>query len=162
MSRLVSVLLVVVMITSSAFFTGCVKKSGGADASDAGNTANKKKLMSESDFNNPTYSKEQEGASLVTKPHDESDFVGTWVAPSDYAEYLFGNVTLKIYQSRTWSGVITDEKFNGTWRPDDKGITIEDTQGLIKWNLFFVDDGTLMFSDTDNPEISIVLMPSSN
>ena len=111
----------------------------------------------EDDFDDPAYMNEQDGAELVTVSRPEEDFVGKWAAGSDYAEYLYGEVVLTIKKDRTWSGTITGEKFSGAWAPTGDKITIQDTEGVIVWDLFFVKDGNLVFQNTRTEDVTIVL-----
>ena len=113
----------------------------------------------ENDFDDSAYDNEEDGVDLNPIQHKEEDFIGTWNAPSDRAQYLYGNVNLKIKDDGTWSGKITDEKFSGKWKYNGTGITIKDNEGIINWQLFYNADGTLMFKDMDEPEDAIVLKP---
>ena len=148
------------MLMQIACMTSCSTKKDEDNDPVAKNLKRQMKIE-ENDFEDPAYDNEVEGAEIVSAPRKEDSFVGTWVAPSDKAEYLYGNVNLKINEDHTWNGNITDEAFHGRWMPYQSGIIIKDTEGAINWMLFYTSDGTLMFSEVKDPEISLVLKPGS-
>lgn len=150
LSLLASILIVVFLMS------GCSLLGGGeeSEGSEQSNTQIEKK---ETDFDNPDYLAEQDGAKIVSVSHPEEDFIGKWEARSDYSEYLYGNVSLTINSNHTWNGNITNENFAGKWAVGKPGIFIKDTEGIIEWNLFFIDDGNLVFKNLDDPEVTIVL-----
>jgi len=75
--------------------------------------------------NGVTYAEEQDGAEIQFKKEDTSTFVGEWVATSDMAMQLYGNVDITINDDHTWSGNITDEDFSGKWVESGDGIEIK-------------------------------------
>lgn len=133
------------------------------EGSSSGSSADKQELEAEleselgetSDIENPTYKNEQDGAVVKEKKSDEKDFYGNWEAASDRAEYLYGNLNISIRPDHTWKANITDEDFNGTWDYNGTGITI--SSEIINADLFYADDGALMFKDHDYPLDMLVL-----
>ena len=107
------------------------------------------------DFDNPEYANEQEGAVVNEKAAAESDFIGKWSANSNHAHYLYGNIDLEIKEGGKWSGNITEDDYEGTWTYNDKYITLESK--LVNCDLFFAEDGQLMFRDHSFPEDLVVL-----
>ena len=150
----ISLLLCVCMVFSFTF-SACF----GSDDDETVGEKLKRPLAQEpkSDFDDPAYENEQDGAEIVPTAHEEEDFIGKWKATSDYAEYMYGNVSLTINSDHTWKGNITDENFSGKWSAGNPGIFIRDTGGIIEWNLFFVADGNLVFKNLDDPDVTIVL-----
>ena len=145
---------------SAIVMAGCAFDVPESDetSSGSGGAENHTQAAAQNDFDNPDFQYEQEGAEIKPVEHKEKDFMGTWQTGSDYAEYLYGNVKLVISSDHTWSGNITDAPFTGTWVRNRDGINIKsDEAGIINWNLFFVDDNTLMFTDMDDRQTSLVL-----
>ena len=103
----------------------------------------------------PTYNNEGEDATYKEVKAKEDDFIGKWEAASDKAAYLYGNINLQINKGGTWKGNITDEDFNGTWKYNGTGITINSE--IFNADLFFTDDGVLNIRDQDYPEDILVL-----
>lgn len=155
-NRIISSLVILMIVVSSLTLISC-RKDDSAD--DRPESAGLKQQMrpANNDFDDPSLDNEIEGAEITPVDHDEMDFVGSWYAPSDKAEYLYGNVNLKINEDHTWSGNITEEKFQGRWRAGGTGILIQDSNHLINWQLFFDADGTMMFNEVRDPEICLVL-----
>lgn len=153
-NKIVSVVLVVSVVFSASALVSCSKE----ESYEAENLKRQMKIEN-NDLENPAYENEEDGVVLSPKKHNEEDFVGNWKAPSDRAEYLYGNVNLRINEDGTWSGNITEESFQGRWKYNGTGITIRDSEGIINWELFYDADGTLMFKDRDEPEDPLVLKP---
>ena len=107
------------------------------------------------DFDNPLYDKEIEGAEITETTKPESAFIGKWKAGSDRAEYLYGNINLNIMPDGKWTGNITEEKYSGTWKYNGKGITLNSE--LVNCDLFYDSSGVMMFRDHDYPEDMLVL-----
>ena len=155
-TRLLQLMVLMLSVSiGAAFFTACSKE----DESDSAETeVIKNELNIEGDyFEDEDYMNEDDGAELITTPHDESDYVGKWVAPSERAEYLYGNVNLKLNDDHSWSGNITEENFKGRWAYDGKQVVIKSSDRIIHWNLFYVADGNLMCDDLDDPGKPLVL-----
>ena len=149
-----------VLCIAVALMAGCAFDAPESDetSSGSGGSGNHTQAAVQDDFDNPDFQYEQDGAEIKPVEHKEKDFMGTWQTGSDYAEYLYGNVKLVISSDHTWSGNITEEQFTGTWVRNKDGINIKsDEAGIINWNLFFVNDNTLMFTDMDDRETSLVL-----
>ena len=155
---LISLLSVICM--AAIVMAGCTFDAPESDESSSGSggSGSHPQATVQNDFDNPDFQYEQEGAEIKPVEHKEKDFMGTWQTGSDYAEYLYGNVKLVISSDHTWSGNITNEPFSGKWVKNRDGINIKsDEAGIINWNLFFVNDNTLMFTDMDDRETSLVL-----
>ena len=151
--KLLSVFLILLLSLSAFAFTSCSLFGGEDERDDSYSTEE-----TLPDLDDPALVNEEDGAEPVTVTHDEEDFVGKWSATSEHAQFLFGNVDLKINEDGTWSGNITEEKFSGKWHYNGTGITIKDNGGLINFNLFFVQDGTLMFKDNDDPDMAPLVL----
>ncbi len=154
MKRLISLLSIAIMLFSSA----CALSA----CSQGGPTPESQQLESQmesgsNDLENPAYANEEEGADVQEVASDDSTFIGKWEAPSDRAEYLYGNINLTISKDGTWSGNLTGEDFSGKWKYNGSCITI--SSELVNADLFKAKDGTIMFRDHDTPEDLIVLMP---
>ena len=101
--------------------------------------------------------KEIEDAEIVAREASDDEFYGSWTAPSEKAEYLYGNIDLTIKSNRTWKGNVTNISLKGTWEPYEGGIHIKDKEGLINWKLYFTDDNVMLMEDLDDPGNPIVL-----
>ena len=158
--RITALLLVLVMTLSMGTLSACK----GSEEEDTVESEMLKRQMNieENDFEDPAYANEEDGAEVVTMPHDEKDFVGMWQAPSERAKYLWGNINLKINEDGTWKGNITEENFRGRWKYDGSGIIIKSNDTLINWKLFYAQDGTLMCQDLDNEDDPVVLKPGGS
>lgn len=153
--KIISLFLVCLLISSAALLSSCKKEE---EEKPSGVSTGLKQQMKESeDFEDPAYKNEEDTAVLVNTPHPEEDYIGKWTASSDHAEWLYGNVNLKINDDHTWSGNITDESYSGRWTYTNQGVVIKDTKGYINWKLYFVADGSLVFEDNDQPGTAIVL-----
>ena len=87
---------------------------------------------------------------------DESDFYGTWVAKSDRAQYLYGNIEVTVKEDGTWTGNITDEELSGKWTA--KGDHLHMNNDLFSFDLAFDKYGALIFIDSEaEDDINIVL-----
>ena len=156
--KIISVLLIALLLLSSMVFAACkknadedeeyydidelIEESGEADDYD----------YDDSDMDDPAFENEMDGAEPVMTAHDEKDFYGKWSATSNRAHYLFNNVDLVINEDGTWSGNIVEEDFSGTWEYKESSLFITSSDKIINWNLFFVEDGSLMFKDLDDPD----------
>ena len=107
------------------------------------------------DYENPAYDNEQEDAVVNETTADENAFYGKWVANSNRAHYLYGNINLDIKEDGSWTGNITEEDYSGTWSYNGEYITLESE--LVNCDLFFAEDGQLMFRDHTFPEDLVVL-----
>lgn len=107
------------------------------------------------DFDDPTYDNEMEDAVVTEQAAKEDAFYGDWVANSNRAHYLYGNINFSIKSDKTWTGNVTEEDYSGTWSYNGTGITL--SSDFINCDLYFAQDGQLMFRDHDYPEDLIVL-----
>lgn len=140
--------------------TGCILASCVTEGEvDEGGTSQNVNRSEKSDFDDPAYRNEEDGAEVKEVQRDEKDFIGSWSATSERAKYNFGNVDLTIKEDHTWAGNIIEDNYRGRW--DYKGgvIEIKDSEGLIDYELFYASDGTLMFRDLEDPEFAYVLKP---
>ena len=147
-----------IIVLLCLLLTACSVTEGEVDPS-GGGTAQNNQQNTRNDFDNPDYENEEDGVEAAPVQKDEDSFVGSWHAPSDKAEYLYGNVNLTISEDHTWTGNITGENFNGHWQSSGSGIVIKSNDGVIDWSLYFTSGDTLMFSDNDMPEKTLVLKP---
>ena len=152
-----------ILVLAIASMSSCHKKEEEPETPESAELRKQiesEKQRTDNDFDKPEYRNEEEGRKLVTIPHDEEDYVGIWDATSDYAQYLYGNVNIRINEDHTWSGNITGEDFRGKWRHNGSFVIIKDGDDIINWKLYFVTDGSLMFTNLDKPEIALTLMPA--
>lgn len=154
--RIISAAMIFLLVLSSGLFSACSLFGSDDDSDAADGSAGFDREAS--DFDDPAYDNESDEAELVTMPHEKEDYIGAWSAMSEQSKYLFGNVDLKIYEDGNWSGNITEENFNGKWRYTNSSVMITDTEGLIRWRLFFVADGSLMFEDLDDPDLTPLVL----
>ena len=89
-----------------------------------------------------SFDEESEDAQIVKADAEDSQFCGTWKATSDYASYMYGNITITIKEDGTWEGNITDTDMTGTWSRDGQDLVI--TNEHLTLNLCFTDNGTLV------------------
>ena len=151
--RITALLLMLTLLASIAVLSACSKDEDTVESEMLKREMN----IEDNDFEDPAFFNEEDGAEVVTKPHEEKDFIGIWQAPSERAAYLYGNINLKINEDGTWKGNITEENFHGKWRYDGSGINLRDSDGFINWKLFYASDGTLMVDDNDEPGDPLVL-----
>ena len=85
------------------------------------------------------YTTSAEQASLAKKAEEmnkeEDNFYGRWVATSERAEYLYGNLEITVNEDGTFTGNVTEEDFSGTWEKVDKGIEFKSE--LLSGKLYF-------------------------
>lgn len=155
--RIISGAVIFLMISASLMFTAC-DLFGTDDDSDADSGSPGVVREQPDDFDDPAYDNEADEAELVEMPHEKDDYIGSWSARSEQAQYLFGNVDLKIYKDGKWNGNITEEAFSGKWRYTNSAVIITDSEGIIRWRLFFVADGSLMFEDLDDPDLTPLVL----
>ena len=151
--RITAFLLVLTLLASIAVLSACSKDEDTVESEMLKREMN----IENNDFEDPAFYNEEDGAEVVTKPHEEEDFIGIWQAPSERAAYLYGNINLKINEDGTWKGNITEENFQGRWKYDGSGIILRDSEGIINWRLFYAADGTLMVDDNNEPGDPLVL-----
>lgn len=152
--KLLSIFLILMLAASAFALTAC----GGNDDEGAGGGGSYSTEDTGADYDDPALANEEDGAEPVSMPHDEKDFVGKWSATSEHAQFLFGNVDLKINEDGSWTGNITEEDFHGKWKYDGTGIIIKSSDKLINYSLFFVTDGSLMFNDNDDPDMTPLVL----
>lgn len=102
------------------------------------------------------HNQEDDEAVIERVEADESDFYGTWVAKSDRAQYLYGNIEVTVKEDGTWTGNITDEELSGKWTA--KGDHLHMNNDLFSFDLAFDKYGDLIFIDSEaEDDINIVL-----
>lgn len=153
--KLISLFLVCLLILTAALLSSCKKEK--EEKASGVSTGLKQQMKESEDFEDPSLKNEEDTAVLVNTPHPEEDYIGKWTATSDHAEWLYGNVNLKINEDHTWSGNITEESYTGRWTYTSEGVVIKDKKGYINWKLYFVADGSLVFEDIESPGSPIVL-----
>ena len=113
------------------------------DEEDMDMTALDQIIEEESDIDNDVeFEEENEGAQLRFVKAPEADFLGTWEATSAAAEFMYGNVDLKILPGHKWTGNIAEEDFSGTWEYDDGSVNVKSE--LINLTLSFSSTGKLI------------------
>lgn len=162
--RILSLALIFALIFSSMVLASCKKGEEEEATSEADfEEIYEEELDTDSEEfedmdSDPAYENEMDGAEPVMVAHEEKDFYGTWSARSERAHYVFGNVDLVINEDGTWTGNIVEEDFSGTWEYVDSSLNITSSDNLIKWNLFYVEDGSLMFKDLDDPDLAPLVL----
>ena len=162
--RIISLLLIASLLLSCMALAACKKSADDEEQSasvDIDELA--EDIEGEDDYedpnpDDPAYDNELDGAEPVMTAHDEKDFYGKWSATSERAHYVFGNVDLVISDDGSWSGNIVEEEYTGTWEYKDSSLNIKSSDNLINWNLFFVEDGSLMFKDLDDPDLAPLVL----
>ena len=147
-------MLISVMILSFTMMTAC---SDVEETSGGTGTLDNELETGKSDFDDPAYLNEDDGAEPLTVTHEEADFYGNWEGTSERVAYLFGNVNLSIREDGTWKGNVTETDLKGKWKYDGKQIIIKDTEGLVYWRLYYTSDGNLLFEDLEDQGYSFVL-----
>ena len=156
--RITAMLLIFALILSVMAMTACKKDSSDETTGDAFlESQMDPDYEEESDFDQPKYDSEGDGAEVVKEDHDVLDFIGLWDATSHRSAYIYGNVSLNIREDGTWKGNITEEDFHGKWTYDNGEIVIKDSEGIIDFTLFYNSDGYLMFKNNEEPEDAFVL-----
>lgn len=165
MKRRITALMLMLMMTFSAAALASCGNSGEDFDADTENTYEDDYLNSimeiendgPSDFDQPKYESEEDGAEVVKAEHPVEDFYGTWEATSQRSAYMYGNVDINIKEDGTWKGNITEENFRGKWTYENGDVIIKDFEGVIDFTLFYNDDGYLMFCNNEIPEDAFVL-----
>ena len=154
-SFLLLLTLMLCMLPACSLFGGGSASSGDSGGDTADPAELEAQLNDVPDLENPIYDNEQEGAEVREKKADVKDFYGKWVADSDRAAYLYGNLNIMIRPDYTWKANISEEDFTGKWEYNGTGITL--TNEFITYDLFYAQDGTLMFRDHEIPDDMLVL-----
>lgn len=103
------------------------------------------------------YDEEQEGAELHRAPSSIAMYIGSWTAPSDMAQYLYGNVDLTIKEDGTWRGNITGENLGGKWV--DQGDHLHMQNEMFSFDLAFDTSGKLILIEKNSDgELHTVLV----
>ena len=166
--KIISVLLIALLLLSSMVLAAC-KKNADADAvaeeevesvdiDDLIEEAEGEDDFEADDSDDPAYENETDGVELVEIGHVQEDFYGSWSAKSQLAHHLFGNADFTINEDGTWKGNVVDEDFKGKWTYEDEALYIRSDDGLINYKLFYVEDGSLMFLDQDNPDMVALVL----
>ena len=164
--KIISVLLIALLLLSSMMMLASCKKSA-EEEEEAVETVDMDEILDEeaaeddfeaSDSDDPAYDNEADGAEPILAAHAQEDFYGSWSAESQLAHHLFGNADFTINEDGTWTGNIVDEDFQGNWTYDGEAINIKSDDKLINYKLFFVEDGSLMFQDQDNPDMVALVL----
>ena len=137
-----SILIVLILVCS---FSSCTK-SGIEDSEETSGIENQIDPNAEvSDIpegEGISFEEELDGAVIERKKADVSEFVGNWVATSDKAAFMYGNVTLSVNSNGTWLANITDEKLEGTW--EKEGDCLHMNNSMFSFDLAFDKGGNLI------------------
>lgn len=85
--------------------------------------------------------------------NDKESFYGTWVATSDKAEYLYGNLEITINEDGSFTGNVTQEDFSGTWEKAENGI--EFSSVLLSGELYFGDTCKMVIYDEYDTKVTL-------
>lgn len=154
MNKRLTILLSIILAFSLMFATAC-SKDDDEEFEDAEMPMSEEIVEDEAE--DPVLDKEVEDATIVSRTATEDEFYGTWSAISEKAEYLYGNIDLKINEDKTWKGNVTEISLKGKWKPYQGGIRIKDSDGLIDWKLYFTMDNVMLMEDLEDPGNPIVL-----
>ena len=147
-------LLLAFVLVFSMTLTGCGKDEKAEDSTKAETTQE----ASDEDVI-PTLSPEEmkEAAELKEKAQEmntqQDNFYGRWVATSEKAKYLYGNLEITINEDGTFTGNVTDEDFDGVWEKTDKGIRFDSE--LLSGELFFGDRCKLVIYDEYDTKVTL-------
>lgn len=83
----------------------------------------------------------------------EDSFYGRWVATSEQAEYLYGNLEITINEDGTFTGNVTDEDFGGNWEKTETGIKFESE--ILSGELFFGDKCKMVIYDEYDTKVTL-------
>lgn len=116
------------------------------DEDDMDMSALDKIIEEESDIDNDvSFDEEISGADLVFRKASEEDFIGTWVATSGQAEFMYGNVKIKVLPLHRWTANIAEEDFEGKWEFEDDSCYLKSEYVNLK--LSFTRDGKLVMQE---------------
>ena len=152
--RKLTILLSILLTMTLIFVTACSKDDEDYDGAESQQLNIEDDKYMEDD---PALNKEVEEAVIVSRTASEDEFVGSWTATSEKAEYLYGNIDLRINDDKTWKGNVTEISLRGKWVPYQEGIRIKDSDGLIDWKLYFTLDNVMLMEDIEDPGNPIVL-----
>lgn len=147
--------LLIMLVFSAVLLMSCTTEEG--QVSQESESVKRSIGIEDSDFDDPAFANEEEGAEIEPVEKDAKSFLGSWEAPSDHAKYLYGNINLRINSDGTWTGNITEEDFEGKWKENGTGISIRDKENIINFELYYAKDGAVMLKDLEEPDIPIVL-----
>ena len=155
MKKYLSILLIfTIILTMGLFTTACSKDDEDAnansnssldlDAEDSEDDADPD--LKENPSKGISYDEENDEAVIKRTKSDSTRYFGSWTALSDKAEYLYGNIDIKINEDGTWSGDITGEKLKGKWT--NKGDHLHMQNELFSFDLTFDTSGNLVMIET--------------
>ena len=160
MKKYLSILLIfTIILTMGLFTTACSKDDDSSSAdSDASLDIEKEDAedlgfdeedqFTEDDIKGISFSEEDDEAVINRAKSDPSKYYGRWVATSDKATYLYGNVDLTVNEDGTWHGDITGEKLKGKWK--DYGDHLHMNNSLFSFDLTFDKSGKLIMVETNS------------
>ena len=141
----IGILLLTAML-SVGMLSAC---SGSGRTNNSGSTGNVSSGdVSEEEIAQGQIEDEDETAEIETQKVDDSFFVGTWVANTDKAKYMYGNVKITINEDGTWEGNITDEDIQGEWKRSGDGIKL--TSDVIPFNMIYSSNNNVLLQETDD------------
>lgn len=133
-SKIIAMILAALMAFGFAFtLTAC----GSADPDDIDYEMNEDSGSSNS--NQPKSQKARE------MNQDEENFYGTWKATSSDAENLYGHLIITINEDGTFDADVTEEKFSGTWKKINGGISY--TSELMNGKIYFGESLDMVIED---------------
>lgn len=158
-----SLLMIALLLLSSMVFAACKKSADEEDLESIDLDELMEEEQANDDFevddsDDPAYDNESDGVELVEVGHQQEDFYGSWSAKSQLAHHLFGNADFTINEDGTWTGNVVDEDFQGKWTYENEALFIKSDDDLINYKLFYVEDGSLMFQDQDNPDMVALVL----
>lgn len=95
-------------------------------------------IKTENSTNKHTVEKDIDGNKL-----SDQSFYGDWIADSEKAQSLFGDLKISFNEDGTYSAVVTGESISGTWTRDKDTITTTDPDEILPCTFTYTEDGNL-------------------
>ena len=137
-NKLTAITLSFMLVLSAFAFAGCSNKDNDEE-----------KASKQVQTSDETALKEK----AAKMNQEEENFYGTWVATTEKAEYLYGNLELTITEDGTFTGNVTEEDFSGTWKKTDTGIRFDSE--LLSGELYFGDKCKMVIYDEYDTKVTL-------
>lgn len=138
--------LILIFMLSMCMMSACSKDVKDDDASNT--------VVEEESEEMTVFEDEDEGIELETQEVGTDFFYGTWIAETDRAKYMYGNVEITINEDGTWDGNITEEIVHGKWKTYGEGIKL--TSELIPFYMSYSSNNNVVLRETDDA-VKVVL-----
>ena len=162
MKKRLAIILSIVLVFTLFVSVSCKKKATQEDYDQVVPLEDTEGIDSETGINllpegnGVSFAEEGDTADLHYTKKDASEFIGEWVAPSDMAAHLYGNLDLTVNEDHTWTANITEEDYNGTWEESKTGLKMNGDR--FSFSLDFDDGGNLILTEkADDGDLHTVL-----